>query len=513
MGHWSVADGHIYCLSQPLRDLDFFFNFLKEKKAVDQPGILFMSTPQKRPRSVQVFRSCCRELVCRVVTTFDEEKDLGVPHISLNRPRDRAADALGVSRASIFRLLREDAILMDAGESEERDRGMAMEEHDAIVIRPALVALILDQKPVTLDLLLAKIKVDNPEWPWSRATLHRALVNRCGITFRRRADTYYQKLKEDPTNVMRRALYLKYMFQYEHEGRPFIFMDESWMNKNMVPSRCWTDGGKDCELDVPPGKGPRWIIIGAGGLGGWVHESFVMWKGNVKSEDYHTEMDAQVFEHWFHNKLLPFIPRNSCVVLDRAPYHKMLTEESKVARNTWNKERVAAWLVAHGAKDELGVALSTDMLLNEETLTPNASGRVSKRRGWSKQAMMALATAMKPKPQYMVNAWARKWNELHGTDIVVHLLPVAHPILNPIELMWGQIKQFVRQRNTDFDMEAVRRLTIEKRDAQGSEEWQHSMEHTRKYAVAQWIADEMLLQEAEKSPEQGEDNDDTSPPE
>ncbi|KAL5515186.1 hypothetical protein EMCRGX_G000317 [Ephydatia muelleri] len=34
-------------------------------------------------------------------------------------------------------------------------------------------------------------------------------------------------------------------------------MDELWLNKNIVPSFCWSDGTVDCELNVPSRK--EWI--------------------------------------------------------------------------------------------------------------------------------------------------------------------------------------------------------------------------------------------------------------
>ena len=147
------------------------------------------------------------------------------------------------------------------------NRNIASE--DLMVIRPALVSLVLERQPVTLNSLLARIKLDNPSWDWGRTT-------QLGISFDTRKNTYYERLKEDPANVQRRAQYLKYMFRYESEGRPFVFMDESWLNRNMVSTKIWTDGTAECEPAVPPGKGERWILIGAGSVNGWIKESCAM---------------------------------------------------------------------------------------------------------------------------------------------------------------------------------------------------------------------------------------------
>lgn len=51
-------------------------------------------------------------------------------------------------------------------------------------------------------------------------------------------------------------------------------MDESWLNKNMVPTRCWSDSTRQCEPDVPPGKGERWIMTVAEGKQWWIRERF-----------------------------------------------------------------------------------------------------------------------------------------------------------------------------------------------------------------------------------------------
>ncbi|KAL5515118.1 hypothetical protein EMCRGX_G000242 [Ephydatia muelleri] len=135
-----------------------------------------------------------------------------------------------------------------------------MSEMDAA----ALVVIIIEKKPVHLDSLLPQ---------------------QCsGITFLKRQEMRYR--------CMGQAWYLKYFFDYIELGRPFVFMDELWLNKNMVLSFCWSDGTVDCELNVPSGKGERWIMIVAGSKDGWIQPSIKLWKGKVLSEDYHTDMNG-----------------------------------------------------------------------------------------------------------------------------------------------------------------------------------------------------------------------------
>lgn len=343
--------------------------------------------------------------------------------------------------------------------------------------------------------LLAEIRHLEPAWAWARTTLHRALL-RSGITFVKRANRFYDRLREDPANAKRRTQYLKFFFLYKAEGRPFVFMDESWLNKNMVPSRCWTDGTTEFEAEVPPGKGARWILIGAGTKDGWIKESIKMWKGTVKSEDYHTEMNGDVFEDWMKKHLLPNVPVNACTVVDRASYHMMLTDDCLPASATMNRTALAEWLVAHGAKDEDdGSVLTEDDLLRTPRLEVNLKGEVYSSTGWSKAELLRRAADLKPAPKYRVHEWVAEFNAENNTDIKLLILPVAHPILNPIELLWGDVKCFVRKNNACYNMEAIRRLAQDRMASGQQELWKKSFEHTVKYAETQWQVDTLAIED------------------
>ena len=100
--------------------------------------------------------------------------------------------------------------MTSGGGLEEHNRGMKMSEMDAA----ALVVFIIEKKLVHLDSLLSQVKLDNPEWIWSRATLHRALQQRGGITFVKCQDMRYTQTHEDHVNMQRQAWYLKYVFDY-----------------------------------------------------------------------------------------------------------------------------------------------------------------------------------------------------------------------------------------------------------------------------------------------------------
>jgi hypothetical protein len=72
-----------------------------------------------------------------------------------------------------------------------------------------------------------------------------------------------------------------------------------------------------------------------------------MWKGDVKKEDYHSEMNSQIMIDWLKTKLLPNVRGNAVLVLDRAPYHTMFTEDTKGPASTWNKSKLAEYVLQH----------------------------------------------------------------------------------------------------------------------------------------------------------------------
>ena len=126
-----------------------------------------------------------------------------------------------------------------------------------------------------------------------------------------------------------------------------FYQDETWVNKNMTPSKIWLDQDKVSALKMPQGKGERSIISHIGGESGFVPQARLIFRGAkaLKDSDYHTEMNAEVFQDWMKKKVFKNIPAGSVIVLDRATYHQKLTEKTKPASSSLRKAEFAEWLV------------------------------------------------------------------------------------------------------------------------------------------------------------------------
>jgi transposase len=117
-----------------------------------------------------------------------------------------------------------------------------------------------------------------------------------------------------------------------------------------------------------------------------------------KDGDYHQEMHSVVFLKWFENQLMPALKNPSLAVLDNASYHNVKTEDT-VATNPLT--------CAHINSIGLSSQCRTGVL---NTSCP------------CKLAMLSVE-------------------------------------LNPIELIWAQVKGFVATNNTTFRLKDVKELT------------------------------------------------------
>uniref|UniRef100_K3XC46 Tc1-like transposase DDE domain-containing protein n=1 Tax=Globisporangium ultimum (strain ATCC 200006 / CBS 805.95 / DAOM BR144) TaxID=431595 RepID=K3XC46_GLOUD len=76
-----------------------------------------------------------------------------------------------------------------------------------------------------------------------------------------------------------------------------------------------------------------------------------------------------------------------------------------------------------------------------------------------------------PKPIYEVSVLVQQ----HGCDVL--FLPVGHPELNPIELVWSRLKGFIAQRDVNFSLQEVEKLAHEFIDTFDAVAWAKYVEH------------------------------------
>lgn len=134
-------------------------------------------------------------------------------------------------------------------------------------------------------------------------------------------------------------------------------------------------------------------------------------------------MNAETFEKWFAS-ILPRVEPGSVIVMNNAPYHSRRLEQQPTT--AWRKGQIIDWLRRKGIDHN-------DHMLKIELLN--------------------IARQHKSEHvKHVVDEMARQYN------VEVLRLPPYHCELNPIELIWAQVKGEVSRRNTTFKLSEVRTL-------------------------------------------------------
>ena len=109
-----------------------------------------------------------------------------------------------------------------------------------------------------------------------------------------------------------------------------------------------------------------------------------------------------------------------------------------------------------------------------------------------KMDLMAKITAAQPSAVYLTDVEA----EAHGHECVC--LPVAHCELNPIELAWANVKEYVRKHNQQFTMAEVEHLTPTGISATTADLWKRYTEHCRRVEDKYWEEDGLIEEAVEE---------------
>ena len=69
--------------------------------------------------------------------------------------------------------------------------------------------------------------------------------------------------------------------------------------------------------------------------------------------------------------------------------------------------------------------------------------------------------------------------------------PIVNLIINPIELIWAQVKGRVARRNKTFRLQDVKRLVVESLADVTPENWRDAVTHVEKVEKDYWVADRL----------------------
>lgn len=370
-----------------------------------------------------------RQLVVNVKHFFDQNKqNFQILQASATA---LAASAIGISESTVKVVMAAfNKKGVDGLHGSKNTRG-----RPAFVVEPGIESKIRtfvrkankNGEQVTVDIIAKHLSNADSDCKIAKTTLWRALA-RWGFEFG--VGTRSAQLKESDRIIIQRRQYLRQKIANRAENggvkRPEIYLDESYINKNHSRDDTWylnEDGGI---LGKPTGKGERLIIVNAIGENGWIPNAKLVFKSTKKTDDYHSNMNWEVFKDWFENQLLKNIPPDSVIHMDNAAYHNILTEDA-FPKTTHTIRRLQEWLTHN------------DIVWREDML---------------KMEVYELCCKHAPKPEFAIDRIAAE----HGHTIL--RTPPYHPELQPIETCWAVVKRYVAAHN-DCTMAKVHQLLEE----------------------------------------------------
>ena len=421
---------------------------------------------------------------------FVEEKEKG-SRISPLNVVERTALALNIGRTTVKKVLREGVESFPEPRAKEaRARERIVQKEHVMNIREAYVKYVLERKrkPTYRELFACLTAED--KWPFCMTTLFNCMRD-AGFKYTP-AKSYLQYTHEKRSIILQRQAYLARLDQARAQGRWIYYQDESWINAHMRVEKEMANAEWDADIDMmnelPPvksGKGARSILCGIGSAddpNGFLKGTLLLFRGSQsnKSDDYHTEMNSDVFLDWMAKKVMPAMPKlpqKAAIVIDRATYHLVCTEGTA----TPSCKATKAGLVDYCEKNGIlipepnwqgeGRAPSVPYRIARKTLLSESCG-VSKL--YLKEVIKRQNIQRRFKIQDIVDKHPR-------TDVILIILPVHHPELNPIELIWSQIKHYVRAENVNQNQGDAERLVKEIVEQIDQAQWKRYADHVRKF--------------------------------
>ena len=392
----------------------------------------------------KILSSQSKEIVFNVSKFFEQQ----ISHPTACPVRafsERTAEATLVSTTTIRRIRKEHqekGRLFSPERGNPRGAYKPLDDFDKCAIRQKIHQFYTVRRQLPTIYRLHECVREDINFPGSKSLLLK-IVKELGFKWQR-TQTKRKVLIEKHDIVAKRIEYLQKVKDYRERGLPLIYIDESWIDTAYTAKKCWQHEDEDGVLE-PISRGQRLIIVHGGGNFCFVPNALLIYKAKSCTGDYHNEMNGENFKKWITEKLMHNLKEKSIIIMDNASYHSMKSE--KCPTTNTRKAEIQAWLRQYGIP------------FDEKLLRPQ---------------LLSLAKANYQSPKYVIDDLARE----RGHEIL--RLPPYHPDLNPIELIWNQIKQKVASRNVTHSINNVLTLAHEAVAEVSVSDWEKSCLHVEK---------------------------------
>lgn len=378
-----------------------------------------------------------KEMVVHIKHYFDNAKKSAQNGGKYSKSAlELTAEATQFTEISVARIMAEfNKNKTFAPPSQKGSSPYALDDSVKTICRDEIRSHNINRDHLSLRTLTGILK-ENYEITVARETL-RLNLSRWGIVYG--PVLRHTALREKDYVVAARREYLIRKRQLSKSNRTFVFLDETFINKNYSGSDLsWycNDWEEDPLLDKsygpyinkPSGKGERLIILNAVTENGWVKKAKLVFQAKSSTGDYHGSMDEENFTKWFTEQLLPNIPNYSVIVMDNAPYHNMYVSDNVPSFNS-KKAIMQKWLDDHNIDYD-------DSCVRSQ--------------------LVELIKKYRPPREFKLDHMLKNDARFANRNIEILRTPQYHPELQPIEKCWAVLKQHMAQ-HCDFTIKGLRK--------------------------------------------------------
>ncbi|CAF4145912.1 unnamed protein product [Rotaria sp. Silwood2] len=286
-------------------------------------------------------------------------------------------------------------------------------------------------------------------------------------------------LLDDNSFVAQRACYFRKINELRKADALILFHDETWVNINEEKRSIWVDDSGKGRLRKTDGKGITLIILPEKifmyayifNIGTRLGISAMIDKNGFHlpsvdifdcSKDH--SMTSSYFSEWIKKAAFRLREDNGpsqriAIAIDNATWHSELTESTKPAKRSMRKNQIIEWLQNHD--------IEFDPTLK-------------------KSELLEIASENKPRKKHKIDEVAQEF------DVQIVRLPVRHCSLNPMELAWAALKDYIRKNNTNFTMSSVYELAAEFIAGFDDKAAQDAIRHAEKLEMTYKTADNFV---------------------
>ncbi|GJQ79682.1 hypothetical protein Trydic_g20622 [Trypoxylus dichotomus] len=424
---------------------------------VKMSGVAGNHAVEVSPKRRKVIHEQAREIVWNVYNYFRERRHEGDILTIVSK-------ATGISRSSVSRIAAE-------------GRTMAPFETPKPAVKPsrkstvgnfgeeAIRRIIHDfhvthkRSPTIKDVYQEVKNIRELAFLGAKSSFRRLLL-KLGYSWRNIAD--HRKVLMEKYEIRQlRCAYIRQINNYRTEGRPIIYIDETYIDaRHTIPFEWVTESEKDKKC--PTSKGKRLVVMHAGSDEGFLNGALLIFKSGQKGDNnHHDDMNFDNYKRWLETLLIPNLPAHSVLVIDNASHHNVLSVKHPTFTSC--TAEMTLWL------DSRNIAYD---------------------RNYTKAELCAVIKRNKPPyTQYEINAILAR----HGHTVL--RLPPRHPELNPIERIWGIVKNRVALKNVTRKLEDVERIAREEFAMVTVDEWRSICADVRtieqEYIVREHVIDEL----------------------